>query len=588
MLFSARSTDGPVMVPEETLVIQGFEILTKLSSGGMGDVLLARRRGAHGFEKLLAVKTIRGDLAKRDDIRAMFNDEARLVARLDHQAIAHVYDYGEEDRSLYLAMEYVPGIPLNKLLVKRQRALPPIVAARITAEVCRGLHAAHELTDLDGNPLGVVHRDVSPGNVILTFDGHVKILDFGIAFMAERESPETQLGELKGKPSYMAPEQLRGERVDRRSDIFSAGVVFHEMLTGRKLFSKTNVVATALAVERGDAPAPSTIVGELPDGLDEIAMRALERHAHNRFPDARTMAHALDDAIQNHPGPSLEQFVDAELDEERTAHKEWLQEVMSGSYTSPGTYLNYAEEKSRNSLAPGLTKDERLAPPTPADPEPAEARPLVDSTTLVPPAATEEAPAVKPKRSAMPSPAIVAVGIFVLAIFAFFGMRSLSSEEPEPIQPIAPLANEAPPPPLELARGADEPAAEPEPEPEAEPELPEGDADLAAAEETPPQTAKATPKRRRRRTRKKPTPAKTAPAPKPEPKPNTFGFLTVGAKPYALVRINGREVGATPIVRKKLPVGSYKIELIGPDTGEVRLSKKIELTDAEHERITAR
>lgn len=492
------------MVPEETLVIQGFEILTKLSSGGMGDVLLARRRGVHGFEKLLAVKTIRGDLAKRDDIRKMFNDEARLVARLDHPAVAHVYDYGEEEGSLYLAMEYIPGIPLNKLLVKRQRALPPVVAARIIAEACRGLHAAHELTDLDGKTLGVVHRDVSPGNVILTFDGHVKILDFGIAFMSERESPDTQMGELKGKPSYMAPEQLRGERVDRRSDIFSAGVVLHEMLTGRKLFSKQNVVATALAVERGDAPAPSTIVGEIPEGLDDIAMRALERHAHHRYDDARSMAHALDDAIQTNHGMTLEQFVDSELSGERTAHKEWLAEVLSGSYTDAGTYLQYAEEKSRNSLAPGLTKDERIspvpsAPATP--PQPEQARPLVDSTTLVPPPQTEDVPAVHPRRSWMPSPAFVAVGIFLLALVAFFGLRSFTADAPAPIEPIAPLGAEAPPP-IELARDnrdakSEPPAAEPAEEP-----LPEGDADLELVVEPAPKPVATRTRRPRRRTRK--------------------------------------------------------------------------------------
>src|SRR5262245_25769333 len=268
------------MTAEEPVAsISAFEILTKLSSGGMGDVLLARRHGAHGFEKLLAVKTIRGDLARRPDIRAMFLDEARLVARLDHPAIANVYDFGEEDGTLYLAMEYVAGIALNKLLVKRQAALPPVVALRIAAEVCRGIHAAHELTDLEGKNLGVVHRDLSPGNLILTFDGHMKILDFGIAYLHNRESPDTQVGELKGKPSYMAPEQLRAERVDRRSDLYSLSVVLHEMLTGRKLFTKNNVVATVLAVERGDVPKPSELHSVLPKELDPIIMKGLAKSA---------------------------------------------------------------------------------------------------------------------------------------------------------------------------------------------------------------------------------------------------------------------------------------------------------------------
>ncbi|MEQ8274062.1 MAG: serine/threonine-protein kinase [Deltaproteobacteria bacterium] len=559
---------------EETLVIQGFDIVTKLSSGGMGDVLLARRKGVHGFEKLLAVKTIRGDLAKREDIRSMFQDEASLVARLAHPAIAQVYDFGEEDGALYLAMEYVPGIALNKLLVKRQRALPPYVAARIIAEVCRGLHAAHELTNLDGDPLGVVHRDVSPGNVILTFDGHVKILDFGIAFMAERESPDTQLGELKGKPSYMAPEQLRGERVDRRSDLYSAGVVFHEMLTGRKLFSKQNVVATALAVERGEAPAPSTIV-DLPDGFDEIAMKALERHAHNRFEDARAMAHALDELIQREPTSTLEQFVEDELGEEQASHKEWLHEVLSGSYTTSGTYEQYAEEKSRASLVPA-------AIPEP-DPSAAEAHPLVDSTTLIPPSQTEESPAV-PIRRKGPNPALVAVGIFMLAVLLFFGVRQLGAPGPEAIQPIAPL--EAAPPPIEVARSEATGT-------EVAEALPEGDAPPPEVEvpevvKTPEPEKPEPTKKKRRRIKKRRTATPPAPPPTKTVVADTYGYVTIGANPYALVRINGKEIGSTPVVRKRLPVGDYKVELIGPDTGDVRMTKKLTLREGAHERIMQR
>jgi serine/threonine protein kinase len=324
---------------EEPLHIRGFEILAKLSSGGMGDVLLARRRGAHGFEKLVAIKVIRGDLARRPDIRAMFLDEARLVARLDHPAIAQVHDFGEDDTTLYLAMEYVPGTTINRILVKRQRALPPLMAARIAAEAARGLHAAHELTDVEGEPLGVVHRDVSPGNVMVTFDGRVKLLDFGIAFMAERESPDTQLGELKGKPSYMAPEQLRGERVDRRSDLYALSVVLHEMLTGRKLFTKSNVVATALAVERGEVQPPSTFTPGLPAGLDAIVMRGLEREASARYPDARAMATALEELIAHENAPPLETYVEAELAEERQAHRAWLGAALRGGEEHTGVGL---------------------------------------------------------------------------------------------------------------------------------------------------------------------------------------------------------------------------------------------------------
>ena len=203
------------------------EILARLSTGGMGEVLLGRRHGALGFEKLCAVKTIRGDLTSRADFRAMFLDEARLVARLDHPSIAQVYDFGEEGSTLYLAMEYVPGVPLSQLLKAGRAPFPPSIAARMIADVLRGLHYAHEVTDVSGQPLGVVHRDVSPQNIILTFEGRMKILDFGIAITKDREAPDTAVGVLKGKPSYMAPEHLRGGAVDRRADVFSASVVIN-------------------------------------------------------------------------------------------------------------------------------------------------------------------------------------------------------------------------------------------------------------------------------------------------------------------------------------------------------------------------
>ncbi len=575
-------SDVPVMPQEHPPAIHAFEILTKLSSGGMGDVLLARRRGAHGFEKLLAVKTIRGDLAKRPDIRAMFLDEARLVARLDHPAIAQVYDFGEEDGSLYLAMEYVPGIALNKLLMKRGGPLPPMVALKIAAEVCRGIHAAHELTDLRGELLGVVHRDMSPGNLILTFDGHTKILDFGIAFMNERESPDTQVGELKGKPSYMAPEQLRAEQVDRRSDLYSLSVVLHEMLTGRKLFIKNNVVATALAVERGDVPSPSSINLTLPEGIDEVVMKGLQRAPEARYQSAREMARAIDEFLSLFPNaPSLEHFVDTELFDERAQHKRWLQAVLSGEFVDSGSYSALPPSAvHRASEATGdedqsITKNE--GPPKTPTPSAAEARPLNDPTLV--PAATAEVRANRSRR------AVIIPLLFVLSVAFGAGLiyRSASDRSPD-IQPIAPIE---PQPPKQI-----EAKVEPKTPPEtlasaktssagAEPDLPEGDAHLQPEPIKPIAQA---PKPGRRP--KRPDRRRKPPKQPPQTKPTTFGYVTVGAKPYARVRIDGQEIGVTPIMRKRLPTGPHVIQLVRPDTGEVRLTKKVNLTTGQHARIT--
>lgn len=309
---------------------EGIEIIARLSSGGMGEILLARRLGAHGFEKLIAVKTIRADLVHAENVRRMFLDEARLVARLSHPCIATVYDFGELDGALYLAMEYVPGIGLNRIIRKWARPLPPLVAAKIAAQVCDGLHAAHELRDREGKLLGVVHRDVTPQNLILGFDGRTRILDFGIALMRNREAPETEYGVVKGKPSYMAPEQVRHQLVDRRTDIYSISVVLHELLTGRRLFPEDSLLATAKAIERGKIEPPGHTTRDIPSSLDDVVMRGLARDPADRFPDAKEMAAALEEIVRTGSGQQLEEFVELELADERERHWARLRNLLDG------------------------------------------------------------------------------------------------------------------------------------------------------------------------------------------------------------------------------------------------------------------
>jgi serine/threonine protein kinase len=284
------------------LRIGNCDVLCELSSGGMGKVYLARRLGAHGFEKLVAIKTIRGELGRDINRRAMFLDEARLAARLNHSAIAQVYDFGEESGLLYLVMEYVQGISLRSLIKLRPS---PIIAARLIEEVCRGLHAAHELADTNGNNLGVVHRDVSPENLMLTYDGGVKILDFGIAFHRDRLARATQACEIRGKPAYMSPDQIQRMPVDRRTDVFAVSVVLYEMLTARPLFHGDNVVALIDAVLNEPIPAPSTHVSGLPEPMDAIVMRGLERRPELRFQTALEMADTLAMLATNQGAASL-------------------------------------------------------------------------------------------------------------------------------------------------------------------------------------------------------------------------------------------------------------------------------------------
>jgi serine/threonine-protein kinase len=596
---------------DESLVISGFELVTKLSSGGMGDVLLARRRGVHGFEKLVAIKTIRGELTKRSDIRAMFLDEARLSARLDHPNIAQVYDFGEEHGTLYLAMEYVPGLALNKLLAKRGGPLPPRVAMRIVAEVCRGLHAAHELADLDGALLGVVHRDVSPGNLILTFDGRMKILDFGIAFMKNRESPDTIVGELKGKPSYMAPEHLRAQGVDRRADIYSASVVLHELLTGRKLFTRETVVATVLAVESQQVARPSSIAGALPAGLDEIVMRGLERKPADRFPDARAMATSLDRLISELGGETLEAFVESELSFERESHRQWLQSALvHRDISSPHAHYDpnspnrtptgagrvraiaildqpreHGEPPTRDDLP--ATAPPHLLRPSTSSPAMQRVSPLVDHTTLVPPGAevSEPVQAIAPRSS---NKLVAMLGVFVVCfVGAIVGYRVLFPEPmtspvdehvdavlPNPEEKIAAVAavNVAPTATSAAGAAAAEETADPEPQVE----------ETIEAVQQP----RTRPRPQHTKRPNRPPVVEKKNDPKPDAKLEGFGFVTIGAQPYALVRIDGQEVGVTPIMRKKLGAGAHEIQLVSPDSGAVRLKKMVTLTDGEHQRIT--
>ncbi len=323
--------------------IGGMEVVTPLSTGGMGRVLLAKRVGPHGFEKLVAVKVIRGELVRYDEIRRMFLDEAKVLSNLVHPAVAQVHDFGEERGTLFLAMEYVPGVAVSRLSKMRDGPLPPVIAARLIAETCRGLHAAHELKDLGGRPLGVVHRDVTPHNLMLTFDGKVKILDFGIALVRGREAEDTKNGLVKGKVAYVAPEQLDQQPVDRRADVYGAAVVLHELLTGQPLFGK------AIAADRKKVPKPSKLA-DVPRALDAIVRRGLEVKPKDRYADAKEMAQALEKFLATAGGESLEDFAERELADAERQHRAWLAAVLAGDPVAETTQLDVTPSR-RASIA---------------------------------------------------------------------------------------------------------------------------------------------------------------------------------------------------------------------------------------------
>lgn len=276
--------------------IGNFEIIRHLARGGMADVFLARVEGLEGFEKLCVLKRMLPELSTSDEHVRMFLDEARIAGALHHANIVQVYDVGIANGKYFLAMEYLPGQDLskiNKRLAGLAEQMPVEQVVHIVAAICAGLHHAHESKDPHGNPLGIVHRDISPQNVFVTHDGHVKLMDFGIA-KASRRSTRTRSGVLKGKLGYMAPEQAMGEPLDRRADIYATAVILWELLTGRRLHATHNEYETIRAIVERTPPPPSAVRKDCPASLDGVVMRGLSKDASMRHPTALEMQHQLE------------------------------------------------------------------------------------------------------------------------------------------------------------------------------------------------------------------------------------------------------------------------------------------------------
>jgi serine/threonine protein kinase len=273
-----------------------YEVLDPLSAGGVGEVYVCRATGALGFERLFAVKVLRAEAHDRVSSRAAFIDEARIVSQVSHPNVAAVIDFGAEpDGRLYLVMEFVAGLTLAQL-IRAGRPLSPGAVAHVLAEIAHGLAAAHSARDPQGARLGVVHRDISPQNVMLGFSGEVKIIDFGIALTRDRLTPDTVDGGIKGKPRYMAPEQLDGSTVDHRCDLFALGVVGFELLTRTHLFSGRSMTEILRAVDRCQVDPGRLTTAEVPAALSAIVLRCLRRAPEERFQTAEDLARALEEA----------------------------------------------------------------------------------------------------------------------------------------------------------------------------------------------------------------------------------------------------------------------------------------------------
>lgn len=277
-----------------------YELLAPIASGGMASVWAARIRGTRGFEKLVAVKTILPHLANDPHFETMFLDEAWIASEIVHPNIAQVFDLGEQDGVLYLVCEWIDGESLAMLRRRVEQAadqIPVAIALRIMGDVCAGLHAAHELRDAAGQPLQVVHRDVSPQNIVVSDAGAVKVIDFGVAKALNRAMGETVSGKLKGKVQYMAPEQARSASVDRRADVWSVGAVLYHLLAGRVPYDADSPLAVLNMLLSGEPPPP--LPAHVPVAVSEIVMRALAYDPTERYQTATEMQMAIALALRD-------------------------------------------------------------------------------------------------------------------------------------------------------------------------------------------------------------------------------------------------------------------------------------------------
>jgi len=282
------------------LMLGPYELLQRIATGGMAEVYLARRAGPHGFQKVVAVKRILPQLAQDADFFAMFVDEARVCARLAHPNIVQVFDFGEHDGELYMAMEFVDGTTAARLVraaAGRGEEVPLEAALYIALGVLRGLDYAHNARDDDGKPLDLVHRDVSPGNVLIDRSGAVKLTDFGIARAAEIER-RTDAGQLKGKLGYMSPEQVVGRELDARSDLFTVGIALAELVMLRPLFSGPSEIDVLMRIRDADLGVLDRAGSRVPEDVRAVLFRALARDRALRYPSAAAFAEALEEILR--------------------------------------------------------------------------------------------------------------------------------------------------------------------------------------------------------------------------------------------------------------------------------------------------
>ncbi len=532
-----------------------YLLMTPLAQGGMAEIWLARQSGPKGFERLVVIKRMIDALESDPEHVDMFITEARLAAQLNHPHVIQVFDLGEDGTSLYLVMEYLDGENLSvvrRLGVKHQLPMLDHHAVRLLAWAADGLHYAHTRVGVDGRPLGIVHRDISPQNLFATFDGGLKVLDFGVAKLA---SQNTTSGKLKGKLGYMSPEQARGEQIDARSDLFALGIVLFEQLTRTRLFPGVEDTQVLGAIAHGTLPRPTERRADLDPTLEVIIMKAMAPRREERFQSAREMQDALEAWLQKN-GFSVTTSDIADylrtLFARRIHDRRQLIEAAMRAEMTPSS-VERVHRLARTATTSAVTSKSKAG----------------------------TAPA-KEKRSLLGLVLGFVLGMTAIAGVTVFALVSREPAAPKTVPVVVVKPPEAPP---VLVISSVPPGASITIDGKSSGTAPVTVQGLSAGDHLLEATLEGHQPASRTVPLPKPgerlmielalTPTPVAPPPvepKDPPKqtvvrPKAMGKLTLKTTPWTSVFLNGKKLGDTPLVDFPVPVGTYVLKLSNPDTG---------------------
>lgn len=345
-------------------ILGRYELLLPLARGGMAEVWAARLHGTRGFQKLVAIKTMLPGVIEDERAERMFMDEAGLACQIQHPNVVEIIELGEDNGTLFLVMEWIDGEPLNAVLKRTEgnNSIPVNIAVNLTGQCCKGLEAAHELKDERGQPLGVVHRDVSPHNILVSYSGTVKIVDFGIAKVTSQNVALTEAGEVKGKLAYMSPEHLSGKPVDRRSDIFALGIVLYQLSTGRHPFKGDTPGETVRNTTAGRPTPPTELVEGYPADLERIVLKALEPRPEKRYATARSMLldlqQALPAALDHGADAETARFLAGLLGDRIQSKKQAIKSAIELSQFDPTVNMTQVTVTNQSGTMGAVTSDD--------------------------------------------------------------------------------------------------------------------------------------------------------------------------------------------------------------------------------------